>query len=55
MPDLNELARIGYEAYAAHQGWTAYNGTTIPAWDGVREDIKSAWEEAALAIMEAAV
>jgi len=48
--DLRSLAQTGYEAYAQHQNWTAFNGSSIPVWGDVREDIKAAWEMAALAI-----
>ncbi|HSL52004.1 MAG TPA: hypothetical protein VK878_23290 [Candidatus Deferrimicrobiaceae bacterium] len=51
--ELNNLARIGYEAYAAHQEWKAFNGSSIPVWGMVRPDIRSAWESAVLAITEA--
>lgn len=48
--ELQNLAQVGYEAYAEHQNWTAFNGSSIPVWGDVRADIKTAWEMAALAI-----
>jgi len=51
--ELQVLAKTGYEAYAEHQNWKAYNGSPIPAWDAVRGDVKEAWEVAALAIATA--
>lgn len=51
---LRKLARQGYEAYARHQDWRAYNGSPVPQWDNVREDIKVAWEYATMAIVNGA-
>jgi hypothetical protein len=49
---LRNLAQTGYEAYAEHQHWKAFNGQPIPVWGDVREDIKNAWEAAVLAVAE---
>lgn len=50
--ELRSIAQSGYEAYAEHQEWTSYNGSPIPVWGDVREDIKAAWECAVVAIAE---
>jgi hypothetical protein len=51
--ELNSLAQTGYEAYAEHQDWTAFNGGSIPVWGDVRPDIQAAWEAAVIAITDA--
>lgn len=46
------LAQVAYEAYAEHQQWVNYQGTPIPPWEGVREDIKDAWATAVSKVLE---
>ena len=50
MGDDRSIGQVGYEAYAEQQDWKNYQGNAIPAWDEVRDDIKTAWQCAAQAV-----
>jgi hypothetical protein len=47
---VEELGRIGYEAYGDHAEWKAFDGRPMPRWDDLRPDIKEKWAVAAKAI-----
>lgn len=32
-----------YNAYCEHCNWKSFNGTELPIWENVREDIKGHW------------
>lgn len=46
--------KVGYDAYADAVGWRAYNGDALPQWSDLPEKIRSAWDDAAYAIVEEA-
>lgn len=52
-PNADNLAQMAYEAYAEHQGWKNYQGDPIPQWEGVRDDIKAAWQVAVDTVVNA--
>jgi hypothetical protein len=43
MSDINELARVAYDAYCEAVGGKAFNGDTLPGFDAVPERIRNAW------------
>lgn len=45
---------IGYIAYADAVGWRAVNGDQLPQWADLPDRIRSAWDDASYAIVEAA-
>lgn len=53
---MKSSAQIAYEAYCNHTGWKSLaTGQSLPQWEGLREDIKRAWEQAAGAVLDAAM
>lgn len=55
-PDLKglreRLGRLAFEAYNASRGGKAHDGSPIPGWENVREEIREAWRVAAVAVAE---
>jgi hypothetical protein len=49
---MKSPGQIAYEAYCISRGWKSYNGGALPSWDYQEEDLKSAWESAAQAVLE---
>lgn len=47
------LGKVAYDAYCELRGWKAYDGTHLPQWEGVRQDIKDGWIAAATAVRQA--
>lgn len=45
---------VGYNAYCDAVGWRAYNGDLLPQWADLPDRIRSAWDDASYAIVEAA-
>lgn len=44
--------QVGYEAYrAASDGRSLVSGQALPAWEGTRQEIRTAWESAATAVL----
>jgi hypothetical protein len=43
---------VAYEAYNRDRGGVAYDGSPIPSWGAVREDIRHAWIVAAKAVYD---
>lgn len=50
---MDDLGRIGYEAYFAHTGGKTFDGRDMPAWRDLTEPIRDAWRAAARAIASA--
>mgnify|MGYP000113615389 CR=1 FL=1 len=48
---MKSLGQIAFEAYAEAKGGTTYDGKSIPGWDAVSEEVRQAWEVAALAVV----
>lgn len=46
----DKLGAVAYEAYADSRRWLTFDGKEMPRWKDVRDDIKEAWIEAALAV-----
>ena len=53
MSQSTSLGAIGYQAYGEAAQWKAYNGSPMPQWQDLRQDIRDKWEIAALAIEHA--
>lgn len=52
--EIKTIGQIAYEAYAAHSGGCSLiSGEPLPSWDEQREDIRDAWQAAALAVQAA--
>lgn len=49
---LLSAARVGYQAYGAHQGGLNYQGLPMPTFEQLPADIVGAWAAAALAILQ---
>jgi hypothetical protein len=53
-PDLKaareHLGRVAYAAYSEHRGGRAHDGSPIPGWDAMREEIREGWRVAAWAV-----
>lgn len=50
---ISDLAKIAYDAYCGTRGWKSYDDKPLPQWPDVREDIKTGWMAAAMAVMTA--
>jgi hypothetical protein len=51
MGDQFSLGRIAYEAYASAMGFTVFDSTyTLPPFDDLTEQLRSAWQTAAEAV-----
>ncbi len=48
-----DLARVMFDAYGAHCNWKAWDGRPMPSWDDITEHVRSHWEAAAQAAMDA--
>ena len=44
---------MAYEAYCDLRNWKAYDGTHLPQWPDVRQDIKDGWIASATAVRKA--
>jgi hypothetical protein len=52
MPDMTELAKVGYRAYGETTGFKNYQGLPMPEWDELGETIQAAWVAATRAVCE---
>lgn len=55
-PAVEDLARVGFEAYTASTGGKTWDGKDVPPYDAIRESaphVAKAWEAAAAAIRSA--
>ena len=48
-----DLARVMFDAYGAHCDWKAWDGRPMPTWEAVNDAVRSHWEAAAQAAMDA--
>lgn len=49
---MKSPAHIAYDAYCDHTGWKSVaTGQTLPPWEQLPTEIKSAWEAAAAALL----
>ena len=49
MPDYGKIA---YEAYClSSEGRSLISGAALPKWENLRDDIRNAWEAAAMAVL----
>lgn len=50
--NINELARLGYVAYAKNTDGKTYDGKDMPKWEDLPLRTVAAWEAAVMAIRE---
>lgn len=50
---LTNLAKVGYEAYAASSSWKNFQGNPMPQWDELPQAIRNHWQAATKAISDA--
>lgn len=49
---MSRLGQTAYEAYANQRGWATYDGQNMPSWEDVDPGICTAWESAAMAVLD---
>lgn len=49
----NELGRAAFEAYTKHRRGIAADGSKIPDWKDIPEDMKNSWQKGAEAVITA--
>lgn len=54
MDDREErIGRVAFDAYRSHVGGVTYDGKAIPEWEGLSEQVRSAWVASAEAVSRA--
>ena len=48
---IKSLGQVAFEAYKVRKGGVAFDGTPIPDWDQVSDEVKASWEAAAQAVI----
>lgn len=49
--EQKSLGQIAYEAYCDTTEWKSLiSGAALPPWEGVKSEIKKAWENAGIAV-----
>lgn len=51
--NIDQVAALGYEAYAEEVGWKSVRGEPLPKWEDLPENIRKAWIAAASAVLDA--
>lgn len=45
------FGKVAYEAYCCKTGWKSLvSGAQLPSWDELKQEIRDAWEAAAMAV-----
>lgn len=52
---IEELAKIGYDAYGNEAEWKSFDGKPMPKWEDLPQHIRHRWKVAAGAIFDAIV
>lgn len=47
---MTTLGQVAYEAYCVAVNGLIYTGMVLPKWEGTTDNIRAAWEVAALAV-----
>jgi hypothetical protein len=53
LENVRTLGQIALEAYAEARRGVTFDGRPIPVWAGIGDDVRNAWEAAALAVVKA--
>ena len=46
------IGQVAYDAYCAKRNWKSVTGQRLPAWCDQSQDLRDAWNAAALAVKE---
>ncbi len=50
MMKMKTLGQVAYEAYCVAVNGLSYTGVVLPKWEGTTDNIRAAWEVAAIAV-----